>query len=176
MNDALLHALKAKANNKGYVIARADALQAELGCSFDELQSAVHALSASKKLRILSDFPFLMVALARKKWASEPAGSARSAEKSGTPASLAYSHSFQSSTDESRAVALEDGGAGEGEALLQEILATLGESDPSTFRGVLEHYAPSHVRAVLRRVRATPPEKIRKSRTALFRFLLAKTK
>jgi hypothetical protein len=76
---------------------------------------------------------------------------------------------------QSKAIAFEDGGPGEGDKLLQEILATLGELDPGPFRGVLQHFSPAKIRSTLVRVRATPPEKLRKSRTALFRYLLARS-
>lgn len=51
--------------------------------------------------------------------------------------------------------------------LLQESLATLGETDPTTFLGVLDHYSVKHIRTVLDRVRATPPEKFRNVLIAL---------
>lgn len=58
----------------------------------------------------------------------------------------------------------------EAEALLSEILATLGESDPTTFRGALRAYSPIIIRTTLARIRKM--KHVRKSRTALFRFLL----
>ena len=103
--------------------------------------------------------------------------SAETGPDSGPALARGYSYSFNKhSNNQSKAIAIEDGGPGEGGALLQEILATLGESDPTTFRGVLANYPEGAIRAALSRVRATPPEKIRKSRTALFRHLLAKSK
>jgi hypothetical protein len=56
--------------------------------------------------------------------------------------------------------------------LMREVLETLGESDPATFTGALEHYAPAIIRKALERVRAAGS--IRTSRTALFRYLLPK--
>jgi hypothetical protein len=56
------------------------------------------------------------------------------------------------------------------ETLLHEILTTLGESDPTTFRGALDAYSPEAIRLALERVRKQ--KRITKNRTALFRFLL----
>jgi hypothetical protein len=54
--------------------------------------------------------------------------------------------------------------------LLQEILETLGESDPATFRGAVDHYPPHVIRTALSRIRRM--KTIHKSRTAAFRYLL----
>jgi hypothetical protein len=64
----------------------------------------------------------------------------------------------------------------DGEGLLAEILATLDETDPESFRPVLKRYSPWQIQTALKRVRETPPKKLRKSRTALFRFLLPRIK
>ena len=110
-------------------------------------------------------------------WPSAKLESVKTAPIDGPLPSRGYSYSFHKHTmHESKAIAFEDGGPGEGGQLLQEVLATLGETDPTTFRGVLDHYSPAAIHAALERVRATPPEKIRKSRTALFRHLLARSK
>jgi hypothetical protein len=117
---------------------------------------------------LLSPLPFLALKL--------PMWSGNGPKEANKRAS-AYSYSFQQSRDERKAIAEEgDEPSGEGEVLLREVLATLGETDPTSFRGAIEHYSADTIRTVLDRVRATPPEKLRKSRTAMFRFLLAKTK
>lgn len=58
----------------------------------------------------------------------------------------------------------------EGETLLQEILDTLGETDPTTFRGAIRSYAPGVIRTALARIRKM--KNIQKNPTAVFRFLL----
>ena len=55
-------------------------------------------------------------------------------------------------------------------ALLREILETLGESDPATFRGAIRRYPPGVIRTALDRTRRM--KTVRKNRTAVFRFLL----
>ena len=167
MTDRLLSALEGRANRDGLVLARDAALREELGVGLERLRLALRALEDAGQIRLLSPLPYLALKLL--KWP----GHGRERAKN-QPA--ANSYSFQQSADERKAIAAEDGGAGEGDALLQEILVTLGETNPTSFRGALEHYPAPKIRAVLDRVRATPPVKVRKSRTALFRYLLAKTK
>jgi hypothetical protein len=107
-------------------------------------------------------------------WPGVRTGPSKSAQKPSAVGTRGHSYSFHNqSIDEGKAIAIEDGGPGEGARLLQEVLSTLGETDPTTFRGVLDHFPAAAIRAALERVRATPPEKLRKSRTALFRYLLS---
>lgn len=167
MNDRLLSALEGRANHDGLVLARDGALREELGIGLEQLGRALKALEDAGRIRLLSPLPYLALKLL--KW---PGHGRERAENQHS----GYSYSFQQSADERKAIAAKDGGAGEGEGLVQEILATLGETDPTSFRGAIEHYPAPTIRGVLDRVRATPPEKLRKSRTALFRYLLAKTK
>lgn len=176
MTEALLQHLRSRSNHRGLVIVRAQVLEDALHASFEEVHHALVTLEREKHLRILSPLPFLTVALPRRMWPGTKAEPAENAPQTGAPDARGHSYSFHNQSIESKAIAIEDGGVGEGETLLQEILAGLGESDPSSFRGVLEHYSPAAIRAVLTRVGATPPERVRKSRTALFRYLLAKSK
>lgn len=69
----------------------------------------------------------------------------------------------------------EDGGAGEGgDALLAEVLRVLGGTDATEFRDLLAQFPKAVVLKALLRVKTTPPSEIRKSKAALFRYLLAK--
>ncbi len=166
--------LRERANHRGLVLTRAPVLQEALRCSFEELYRALAQVSISEPIEILTPLPYLVLAFRprmlpgmHRETAKTPANASRSLARG-------YSYSFHNqSIDQSKAIAIEDGGAGEGGTLLQEILETLGERDPAPFRGVLDHHAPERIRTVLKRVRATPPERLKKSRTALFRFLLA---
>src|SRR5207247_5778304 len=67
----------------------------------------------------------------------------------------------------------EDGGAGEGEALLEHVLGILGpDADRDEFAHILTGRSSALIRRCLRRVQAT--KAIRVSRAALFRSLLEK--
>jgi hypothetical protein len=167
MTEQLLQVLEEKANSERLAMARESDLIARLRATRESLQNSLQDLKAAGRIRSLSPLPFLTL-----KFVSWP----NQGPKSAILQPSSYSYTFKHSTDKSIAIGAEDGGAGEGATLLREILETLGESDPTTFRGVLEHYSASTIRSVLDRVKATPQEKLRKSRTALFRYLLAKTK
>ncbi len=65
-----------------------------------------------------------------------------------------------------------DGGAGEGEGLLGEAERILGPGHEVELAEVVSHHGAALVRDSLRRVEKTPPSQIRKSRYALFRYLL----
>jgi hypothetical protein len=57
--------------------------------------------------------------------------------------------------------------------LLEAVLAELGpEQDAEVVRELLARYPVSSIRRALRRVQETPPGSIRKSKAALFRYLL----
>ena len=118
--------------------------------------------------------PFLVIKLGL--WSDSPAPENGKPPESG-PSSSALQYEVPVSSNSKAIAAIsnqEDGGQGEGEALLDEIRSTLGESDAAQFRPVLGHYPPAVIRQALGRVAKTPPNQIRKSKTALFRFLLSK--
>jgi hypothetical protein len=175
MKGVLLEKLRTRGNRRGLVFVRQDVLSHDVRASVEQLRAALDALNREEQLRILSPLPYLVVALPRRMWPSEASRSSETGPIPRLGASRGYSYSFHKH-NQSKAIAIEDGGAGEGDSLLEEILATLGESDPRPFRGVFQHFPAAKIRAALVRVRATPPEKLRKSRTALFRFLLARSK
>lgn len=172
MTDQVFEALRRRTNHRDLVIVREPALRDELGISPADLRAALKELQERRLVEVLSPLPFLVL-----KWSGKRPIDRENGRKSGPSDRSRYSsYSFNNkSIDKSIAIkAIAE--TGEADALLQDILATLGETDPTTFRGVLQHYAIKHIRTVLDRIRATPPEKFRKSKTALFRYLLAKTK
>jgi hypothetical protein len=174
MTGRLLETLRGRASRRGLVIVRQEVLEHEVHASEAQLRDALAALEREEQLRVLSPLPYLVVALPRRMWPSAPPNPSKTGPNPRPKPSRGYSYSFHKH-NQSKAIAIEDGGLGEGDSLLEEILATLGESDPKPFRAVLEHFSAAKIRAALVRVRATPPEKLRKSRTALFRYLLARS-
>lgn len=66
-----------------------------------------------------------------------------------------------------------DGGPGEGASLLTECRGAIGGSDDALDE-LLDQYPKSVIRRALARVQATPEKQIRKSKLALFRYLLVK--
>lgn len=162
------------ANHRGLVSRNADRVRRALAIADSDFDRWLDRLSRDRLIELKSRPPFLVarltawpaVGLSEAEDVSFPSAKPRPIEEQG------YSHGLSNNAE---AIAMEDGGAGEGgEALLAEILDTLGESDPADFRRVLEVYSAETIRDALERVRRVPAERVRKSKTALFRYLLAK--
>ncbi len=172
---ARLHGmLRARKNNRALVFARSSALQDGLHCSFEDLRTALAQLSDAGLVEILSPLPYAVLALRPQKLPgiSTPLGSnrpVRSGQSSRSQEEVPVSSSFAAAAIQSREV----GGAGEGEALLRDVLAALGSDiDRSEVVDLIARYSPALIRRCLRRVQATP--RIKVSKAALFRHLLVK--
>lgn len=170
MTERLVHALTSRVNRHGRVIASQDALCRELRTSPDTLENGLRQLSEARVVDILSPLPFLVLRL--RSWP----GSSRDHLRNKQPNSSAKAdlHSEVPVSSSAAAAATqprEVGGAGEGEALLQEVLAVLGpEADREEFRAILAGHGAAVIHRCLSRVQAT--QAIRVSRAALFRSLL----
>ena len=162
-------------NIHGTVFRHIDRLATDLSVTTERIERWLKLLADSELIEIQSPAPFLVIKLGM--WSENtPAMTSATPENrfEGKASQQADSYSY-SSLENNKAIAAEDGGAGEGDgSLLQEILGTLGETDPESFRKVLQHYDPSTIRQALERVRSTPPDRVRKNKTALFRYLLGK--
>lgn len=164
----LIVSLTARANARGLVLASEATLLDELGIGTAALEKLLEEAMRHGTIDILSPLPFLVAKLPGS-WSGGKREAPRRAAKSGAPENPAYSS--QSSLSQSKQLMKESyRPPADEEALLKEILATLGESDPTTFRGALRSYSPGVIRLALERVRRNPT--IRKNRTALFRYLL----
>jgi hypothetical protein len=163
MTEQLLQALRRRANLRGLVIVQENALLKELRISSHALRKSVAHLVDKRVIEILSPLPFLVV-----KWSGDSSPRLQSGPNVGPAMDRAYS--FKSSLSQSKQMKESYRQLVEAEPLLQEILDTLGESDPTTFRGAVRSYSPDVIRTALDRIRRM--QTIRKSRTALFRFLL----
>lgn len=149
-------------DQQGRLCRTSDRVAADLSADESEIESWLKRLADAGLVTVLSPAPFLAIKL--------PMWPGRGSNHGGCSRALEDSYS-------SRAIAAmsnqgETGGLGGGEGLLEEILETLGERDPEPFRKVLEHFPPAMVRKALARVRAARPDRIRRSKTALFRYLL----
>lgn len=161
------------ANFRGIVCRRSDRLAEGLAIEESRLTEWLSRLETAGLVELQSGSPFLVIKL--NPWSGSPDPGATSGPDSTRPAA-----SLQSEVPVSSSVAAaassnrEDGGQGEGEALFAEVQAVLGDTDAAEFRDVHMQYAPAVVRQALRRVQTTPAAQIRKSKAALFRYLLAK--
>jgi DNA-binding GntR family transcriptional regulator len=163
IEERLLIRLRERANMRGIVPVRGDALAQEVEASQEVVGAALNKLARAGLVDILAPFPFLVVKL--RKWSGE-------GKKLGDSASSAYSSSKQLFHSQHVKAGYRPDGervepAGD---LLREILETLGETDAASFEKAVELYSPHVIRTALDRVRRA--RSIRKSRTALFRHLL----
>jgi hypothetical protein len=170
-------ALLAAANYRGLVVRKTDRLAQDLGVPEQQVQEWLAPLVGTGLIEILSPAPYLAIRL--RFWSGVTSSEReKPPESSGETGSAQLEVPVSSSNAAAAAAALhtgEDGGPGEGEELLGEVLATLDDdADPEELRQLLAQHDPEVVRRALRRVETTSPEQIRKSRTALFRYLLTK--
>ena len=157
MTEQILQELQRRTNHRDFVIVRGSVLLDELRVTPEVLEAAIRKLEADRLIEILSPLPFLVV-----KWPGKRS-------KSLNPEDNAYS--FQSSLSQSKHLKESYRSTKvERDALLQEILDTLGESDPTTFRGAVHSYPPGVIRTALARIRRM--KNVKKNPTAVFRFLL----
>ena len=158
IEQQLLARLRKRANSRGIVPVRGEMLAKEVGAPEEEVGATLDRLERAGLLRILAPFPFLVLKLG-----SWPGSSAK--RPVSQPAPYSYSKLSNNRLNESYSPTKDD-------ALLREILDTLGETDPTTFEGAIKNFAPDVIRKALDRVRRT--RSLRKNRTALFRYLLTK--
>ena len=170
MTENLRNVLGRRVNHDGRVLVSERALLEECRATRDALVSALRTLEETRQIEILSPLPFLVLRL--RSWSSssnvralkmQPNSSSKREAQGEVPVSSAAAAKQQR----------EVGGAGEGEGLLDEVLAALGpEADRQEFRSILAGRHPSLIHRCLRRVQAT--KHIRVSKPALFRSLLQK--
>ena len=163
MTELLLTFLGKHVNARGLVLVREATLVDALQVPPLEVRASLRELRASGAIEILSGPPFFVVALRNSSWAGSDNAAAPSLAKGAHNSQPAYSHSYSSRTKNGHSYP-------ERERLLNEILETVGETDPSSFEGALENYSRETIRTALERVRRM--KQVRRSRTALFRYLL----
>jgi hypothetical protein len=156
IEERLLVVLREHANPRGIVVMRGSTLVQEAQSTQVDIDSALASLSRAGVVTVLAPFPFLVLRL--HSWS----GMFTRAAGSVPPA---YGYSKLSSNHVRDSYSPDD-------ALLDEILETLGETDRTSFEGAIKNFAPDVIRKALDRVRRTTA--VRKNRTALFRYLLTK--
>jgi hypothetical protein len=164
MTTPLIDALTRHANHRGLVLAHEDGLRSDTGMKRDALHLELSRLVEGGEIEILTPLPFLVARL--RKWSDNKPIAAQTPAKTAGAEARAYSYSYSQSKllkDSYRHQPADD-------ALLREILETLGETNPTSFRGAIRSYSPEVIRTALERVRRM--KTVRKSPTALFRFLL----
>ena len=169
-------ALLKAANFNGLVSKRSDQIAAALKTDEPSLLADLAKLSDLGLIRSLNPAPYLVIQLAL--WPGK--GEALAPDEPAASSEMLVVHSevpVSSSTAAAAASAStpEVGGQGEGGELLNRVLAVLGpDADAEEMRDTIGTYSAETVRRALQRVEATPARQIRRSKTALFRYLLTK--
>jgi hypothetical protein len=181
-------ALVNAANSKGLAVRSRHRLAKDLSVSEAKIDEWVKRLVAVKLVRVLSPAPFLAIALpswpgAIDHQAGNPLGNVgkRASSHREVPVSSskqagraeAAAAANKSSSGRGRTSKAGDGSPREGVPTDEEIREALNAPDldvKALLAGVPKHA----IRKALDRVRETPSSRIRKSKAALFRYLLAK--
>ena len=167
-------ALLKTANFSGVVSKRSDQLTALLKTDEPKLLADLARLTDLGLIRSLNPAPYLVIQLALWPGKVDPSHSVPPAAGGETPVTHEATR-VGSSAAAASASQPEVGGQGEGGDLLNRVLAVLGpEADVEEMRDLIEKHPAETVRRALQRVEATPTRQIRRSRTALFRYLLTK--
>ncbi len=170
MTEPLLAYLRSRANAGGLVIASETRIFRDVGLSHDDLALALHALESQGQIEILSGPPYVTLKLVP--WPDSSSDRVKKEQQISSNSTSPH-REVPVSSSVAAATQTEDGGAGEGEALLDHVLDVLGNgADRDEFRAILLGHDPALIHRCLRRVQAT--KAIRVSRAALFRSLLFK--
>jgi hypothetical protein len=170
MRTGLITALRKQVNHHGLVIVREECMLDRLRADHDEVAAGLDTLARAQVIDVLSPLPFLVMKF--RKWSGQKSSHSVSAPDSAIPGA-SLNDVPVSSNAAAALIKQADGGAGEGEVLLDEVLVVLGASASRTeFRRILAGRDPGLIRRCLRRVQDT--HAIRVSKAALFRSLLAK--
>ncbi len=170
-------ALLKAANFNGVVSKRSDQIAAALTIDEPSLLADLARLSDLGLIRSLNPAPYLVIQLAL--WPGKVDPQRAIAPDASSEMPVAHSEvpvgSSAAAAASASATTPEVGGQGEGGDLVGRVLAELGpEADAEEMRELLAAHSAETVRRALQRVEATPARQIRRSRTALFRFLLTK--
>lgn len=168
-------ALIKAANFNGVVSKRSEQVTPALMIDEPALLADLAKLTDLGLIRTLNPAPYLVIQLSLWPGKVDPPRAntpAVSSEPRVAQAEVSVSSSAAAAASASQP---EVGGQGEGGELLDRVLTVLGpEADAEEMRDLLGSHPEETVRRALQRVEATPARQIRRSRTALFRFLLTK--
>lgn len=157
------------ANHTGRACRNVEKVAADLKVGKEKIEKWLSRLVDTKLVDVISPSPFLVLKL--RSWpGSEDEKPASNGES--TPVRIDVPVSISNAAAASKQS--EDGGAGEGGTLLREAMAVTEVAERNELAPLIERHSSMVVREALRRVKATPPSQIRKSKLALFRYLLAK--
>ena len=168
-------ALLKAANYRGVVSKRSDQIAAALKTDEPALIADLAKLTDLGLIRSLNPAPYLVIQIAMWPGKDEVPLPNVPVSSSETPAARGEVPVSSAAAAAASALQPEVGGQGERGALVDRVLAVLGpEADAVEMRELVGTYPAETVRRALTRVEATPARQIRRSKTALFRYLLTK--
>lgn len=167
------------ANSSGHVCRTIASLASDLRITVAEIDRWFGRLAAAKLVVIQTPAPYLVLKLTA--WPGDTSAPRQDPAKNAGQSALVLSNVPVSSSKllpeqqpEAAPAAGVDGGLGEGEGLASVARHVLGAVDAVGLAELVGRYPSSVVQRALARVERTPPAKVRKSRFALFRYLLVK--
>lgn len=163
------------ANHRGLVVRTRTRLAESLSVTEDLVDIYLTRLMQRRLIDIQSPPPYLVISLPG--WAgSELRNATERPNSSEQSRQIVLDVPVSSSKLLAAAVKKKNGVGvlGEGESLLAELQREFPKADRVELQRDLDTHAAAIVRQALTRVRQTPSEQIRKSRLALFRYLLSK--
>lgn len=143
----------------------------DLAVSEQAIDRWVKRLSDARLIYVQVPSPFLVIRM--RFWSSSSSSGVEKSTPAGREASTIEENAPGSEQPAAAALSSGVGGLGEGAALAAEMREVLGEAGATEVAGLVNAYPPHVVRKALQRVRTTPQSQIRKSKAALFRYLLA---
>jgi len=166
--------LLANANASGHVCRVLEHIASSLGVEQGDVERWLARLEQARLVRVQSRPPYLVVKL--RFWSSSITEAALNGSKSGpshreVPVSSSKQQLQQRFTKQAGSSG-EDGGVGEGEPLIARLLRSLGQENASEVHELVRHHPQAVIEKALGRVQMTPPSQIRKSKLALFRYLV----
>jgi hypothetical protein len=170
----LYQALILRASDGGTVLRSRQHLAEDLEVTAVDIDRWLERLVTAKLIELQSPptSRFLVISLRLWPRSGDDASDLKNAATAGSSADVPASAYAEKENKKQSYVRSQDGGAGEGTPVLTALQAVLGEGDAAEVEPLLAEYPEATVRRVLDRVRATPSRQIKKSRTALFRYLL----
>lgn len=172
--------LVSHANTAGHICRTQSTLAADLNVTESVVEQWIANLAATHLIEIHTPSPYLVLKL--RFWRGSGASSTLADAENGLQTGL--QKPVQNNVPVSSSLLLPDSitskpidrgvdrGLGEGEGLVAEAQAVLGLAEVAPLRDLIAQHPPPVVRQALVRVASTPAAQIRKSRFALFRYLL----
>ena len=150
MTERLLAFLNTRANRRGIVIVAESTLLSEVGADRESVTAELEKFERAGLVQVLSPLPFL--ALKLRSWSGSSSPKERKEQQNSTVQRPIHEAVPVSSIAAAATQHREVGGAGEGEALLDEVLRTLGpEAERDEFRTILAGHHPTLIHRALKR-------------------------